>query len=376
MTQITSLLEDNFEEKNKIYDIKFMSYALNLSKINLGNTSSNPTVGAVITKNHQIISTGITAKNGRPHAETIAIEKIKDKEILQNATLYVTLEPCFHQGKTNPCVDEIIKYGFKKVVIATKDDDKRVDGKAIKKLEDSGIEVVCGILEKEAREINRAFFKSRNKNLPFITLKLATSLDGKIACQNFASRWITNEKSRKFVHYLRSINNAILTGGNSIRKDNPSLTCRIKGIEDYSPKPIIISNSLNFDESFNIFKSNPIILTCNENKNINSFAKIILCKGSKNLVDLKDALQKLNELEEINSILVECGGNLATQLLQQNLVDELIWIRSPKIIGNDGISAIENLGFNSIDEALNNFTKIRTQNFDTDIAEFFLKKDC
>lgn len=376
MVQITDLLKNNYEEENKIYDIKFMSYALNLSKINLGNTSSNPTVGAVITKNHQIISTGITAKNGRPHAETIAIEKVKNKEVLQNATLYVTLEPCFHKGKTNPCVDEIIKYGFKKVVIATKDDDKRVDGKAIKKLENSGIEVICGILEKEAREINRAFFKSRNKNLPFVTLKLATSLDGKIACRNFASKWLTNEKSRKFVHYLRSINNAILTGGNSIRKDNPSLTCRIRGIENYSPQPIIISNSLNFDESFNIFKSKPIILTCNENKNINSFAKIILCNGSKNLVDLKDALQKLNELEEINSILVECGSNLATQLLQQNLVDELIWMRSSKIIGNDGISAIKNLGINSIDEALNNFTKIRTQNFDDDIAEFFLKKDC
>ena len=147
MTQITNLLIDN--------DIKFMSYALNLSKSNLGTTSPNPVVGAVIVKNNEIISTGVTARNGRPHAERIAIDKVLDKEILKGATLYVTLEPCFHFGKTNPCVDEIIKCNFKKVVIATRDDDKRVDGKAIKKLEDSNIKVVYGILENEARELSQ-----------------------------------------------------------------------------------------------------------------------------------------------------------------------------------------------------------------------------
>lgn len=359
-------------------DERLMSYALNLSKKNLGQTSSNPTVGCIITKNGIILSTGVTAIGGRPHAETIAIHKIANKKDLEGATLYVTLEPCSHTGLTKACVDEIIKHKLKKAVIATQDPDSRVNGNGIKKLMAAGIEVVLGIKEKEAQEINRAFFKSRLTGLPFITLKIATSLDGKIATKNFDSQWITSKKARHFSHYLRSINNAILVGANTVKKDNPTLNCRIAGLEAYSPQKIIISNSLDFDPNFNIFHSEkdkmPIILT-NNNKEI-PYAKIIQCSANKdsgnNKIILKDALQTLCQ-NGINSILLEGGQNLATQFLQEGLVDELIWIRNKKIIGNDGIPAIGEMNYTSINEVLNNFEKCKTQDLEEDSIEIYKK---
>ena len=336
---------------NKNSDKKFISYALNLAKKNCGITAPNPVVGCVIVKNDQIISTGVTARNGRPHAEKIAIEKISDKQILNGAEIYVTLEPCSHFGQTNPCIDEIIKYKFKKVVIATQDPDERINGNGIKKLQEAGINVVCGVLEKEAQEINRGFFKVKKVRLPFVTLKIATSLDGKIATKNFDSKWITSEQARQFGHLLRARNDAIIVGANTIRKDNPSLDCRISGLEDFSPKPVIISHQTNFDLSLKIFqnpKNPPIILGGN----------------------LSDILKKLGA-EGFNSVLIEGGQNIATQFLKENLVDELVWIRNKKIIGEDGIAAIGAMGFSTIDATLNHFTKQEIRELEEDVIEIY-----
>jgi diaminohydroxyphosphoribosylaminopyrimidine deaminase/5-amino-6-(5-phosphoribosylamino)uracil reductase len=332
-------------------DQKFISYALNLAKKNRGITSPNPVVGCVIVKNNQIISTGVTAKNGRPHAEKIAIEKISDKQILNGAEIYVTLEPCSHFGQTNPCVDEIIKCKFKKVVIATQDLDERVNGNGIRKLQEAGIKVIEGVLEKEAQEINRGFFKAKKTGLPFVTLKIATSLDGKIATKNFDSKWITSEKARQFGHLLRARNDAIIVGANTIRKDNPSLDCRISGLEDFSPKPVIISHNSDFDLSLKIFqnpKNPPIILGGN----------------------LLNILKKLCA-EGFNSVLVEGGQNIATQVLKENLVDELVWIRNKKIIGEDGIAAIGAMGFLTVDAALNGFVKQEIRELEEDVIEIY-----
>lgn len=332
-------------------DQKFISYALNLAKKNRGTTAPNPVVGCVIVKDGQIISTGITAKNGRPHAEAIAIEKISDKKILEGAELYVTLEPCSHFGKTSPCADEIIKHKFKKVVIAMQDPDERVNGNGIRKIQEAGINVVCGVLEKEAQEINRGFFKTKKTGLPFVTLKLATSLDGKIATKNFDSKWITSEKARQFSHHLRAINDAIIVGANTIRKDDPTLDCRIAGLENHSPKPVILSSKSDFDANLKIFqnpKNPPIILGGN----------------------LSDILKKLGT-DGFNSVLVEGGQNVATQFLKENLVDELVWIRNKKIIGNDGISAIGEMGFLKIDEVLNSFAKQEIRELEEDVIEIY-----
>lgn len=359
------------------FDEKLISYAINLSKKNLGLTAPNPCVGCVITKDNQIISSGVTAAGGRPHAEKIAIDKVENKEDLKGAVIYVTLEPCFHFGETSPCVDEIIKFKFKKVVISIQDSDKRVDGKSIKKLQEAGIEVVCGILEKQAKEINKAFFKRNLTKLPYITLKIASSLDGKIATKNFDSKWISNEQSRKFSHYLRSINDAILVGANTAKKDNPKLDCRLEGLEKFSPKKVIIAKNLDFDVDLEIFKKSETIILLPTNTKVKNSQlkniKIIFCKEKNNQIDLRDALEKLAE-NGVNSLLVEGGKNIATQFIKENLIDELVIFRSSKIIGNDGIAAIGEMNFDKISEVINNFKRTETREFGEDLMEIYIKK--
>jgi diaminohydroxyphosphoribosylaminopyrimidine deaminase/5-amino-6-(5-phosphoribosylamino)uracil reductase len=205
-------------------------------------------------------------------------------------------------------------------------------------------------------------------------LKLATSLDGKIATKNFDSKWITNEKSRFFAHNLRAKNDAILVGAKTLKQDDPSLDCRILGLEDFSPKRVIIASDLNFDLDLKIFKTakeNPTIILTNNSKKIQiPYVEIILCAEKNGKVDLEDALKKLCK-KGINSILVEGGKQLATQFLQENLVDELVWIRSKKIIGNDGLPAIGDLGFLALSEALNNFKRVENKEMDDDLIEIF-----
>ena len=358
---------------NTLLEKKYINYALALSRKNIGLGAENPIVGCVIVHNDIIISSGVTAKNGRPHAERIAIDKIKNKELLKKSTIYVTLEPCSHFGKTSPCVDEIIKYRFKKVVIATKDPDKRVNGSGIKKLQEAGIKVVCGVLENEARELNRGFFKAKTTNKPFITLKLATSLDGKIATKNFDSKWITCEKSRQFSHLLRSQNSAILIGANTARQDNPTLDCRLLGLEEFSPQKVIISQSLDLKPELNIFKNNPektLILTTNNQKF--PTAKTLICAKKDGKIDLNDALEKLCQ-NGINSVLIEGGSQIATSFLQENLVDELVWIRSSKIIGNDGIAAIGEMNFEKISQVLDGFKRVKIREIEDDLVETYQK---
>lgn len=355
----------------KNYEQKFISYALNLAKQNLGLTAPNPVVGCVITLDGQIIATGVTAKNGRPHAETIAIEKVANKKILEGAEIYITLEPCSHTGQTTPCVDEIIKYKFKKVVIATQDPDSRVDGKGIQKLRQANIDVVLGVMEKEAQEINRGFFKARKSGLPFVTLKLATSLDGKIATKDWDSKWITSDRARQFGHYLRATNDAILVGANTVRQDNPSLDCRIAGLEEYSPRKVIVSNGLDFDLGLNIFQGGLTTILTNSARQITtSSIQTIICNKKNGQVDLEDALKKLCA-SGINSVLIEGGQNIATQFLKENLVDELVWIRSKKIIGEDGISAIGKMGFSKIAEIFNNLKRVETKELVEDLIEIY-----
>jgi diaminohydroxyphosphoribosylaminopyrimidine deaminase/5-amino-6-(5-phosphoribosylamino)uracil reductase len=364
-------------------DQKFISYALNLAKKNLGTTSPNPVVGCVITKNNEIISTGVTARDGRPHAEKIAIDKVlshkNGSQLLQNSSLYVTLEPCSHFGKTAPCADLIIQNRISRVVIASKDPDSRVNGDGIKKLRDAGIEVVVGIMEKESQELNKGFFKAKKTGLPYVTLKLATSLDGKIATKNFDSKWITSEKARHFSHHLRATNDAIMVGSNTARKDNPMLDCRISGLEEYSPKRVIVAGNINFDEELKIFqtaKNIPtIILTYEQDYDFTNLknlgVEVIFCQKINDQIDLKNALQKLYE-SGINSVLVEGGQNLATQLLKENVIDELIWIRNRKIIGDDGISGIGKMEFSNISETLRNFIKKDIFELEEDLIEILV----
>ncbi len=356
-------------------DYKFMNLAINISKRNIGLTGSNPSVGCVLVKNEEIIATGVTAYNGRPHAETVAIKKAGKNSI--GSTLYVTLEPCSHFGKTSPCVDLIIDSGIVKVVIAVIDPDQRVNGLGIKKLKKAGIEVIIGILEKEAKEINRGFFMIKTIGKPHISVKLATSLDGKIATYNFDSKWITGIKSREYAHLLRARNDAILIGANTVKKDDPMLDCRITGLEHYSPKRIIVSDSLDIDINSKIIKSAKLIPTyiATTNYNHQRFLDlgigIILCMEDKikGGVDFTDLVKKLADLE-INNLLVEGGNSIATRFLQENLIDKLIWIRSAGIVGNDGIAAIGDLKLDQI-SMTKKFSKIAVKELEDDIVTIY-----
>lgn len=367
-----------------------MSLAINLAKKNLGLTAPNPSVGCVIVKNNQIIATGITSIGGRPHAERVAIDSISDKTILHGATLYSTLEPCCHFGLSAPCTDLIIENKIGSVVVGEIDPDSRVNGGGIAKLKAAGIKILTGICEQETKKLNHSFSVSKSQGRPLVSLKIATSLDGKIATKTGDSKWISNEKSRKFAHILRAEADAILIGGNTVRLDNPSLDCRILGLEHCSPHKLILSQSLNFSFNEKIFatkkgSASTILLTHQANfdsKNLQNW----LQKSSDNQVVFFDAVQDSNPKQlkldlilqkicslGINSLLVEGGSSIATAFLQQNLVDELIWIRSQKIIGNDGIPALQNLGLELISDCLDNFAHRKQKIFDNDLLEFFSK---
>ena len=382
------------------HDEKYINLALNLSKKNIGTTSENPIVGCVITIGNIIVATGVTSYSGRPHAEINAINKIDDKKILSQATIYVTLEPCSHFGKTPPCVDEIIKHKFERVVICCHDPNPKVNGNGIEKLRRAGIKTEFGIKSFEAKNINRGFFKIHNQiekisgknpkkiqeKIPFITIKVATSLDGKIATKNFQSKWISSELSRRFAHILRAKNQAIMVGARTIAKDNPFLNCRIEGMEHNSPTQIVISSNLNFSFEENFFTNFSVkkIILCpvhqksNQklinwlNKNPNN--SVIYFDDLNNKIDLKNAFQSLSEIG-INSILVEGGSSLITQLLKLNLVDELIWIRSNKIIGNDGIPAVQDLEIDEFNSAISNLEKTKIFLLEQDTIEIFHPKD-
>jgi diaminohydroxyphosphoribosylaminopyrimidine deaminase/5-amino-6-(5-phosphoribosylamino)uracil reductase len=334
-------------------DFKYMSIALALAKQNIGCTSPNPSVGCLIVKNNQIIAQAATNFGGRPHAETIALE-IAGKNA-HGAVAYITLEPCSHQGVTSPCVATLIAAKISKVVIATKDPDPRVNGNGINLLKNAGIEVLLGVAESEAIKLNEGFFKSKLQNLPLVTLKLATSLDGKIALKNKNSKWISCEKSRQYAHQLRAENDAILVGIGTVLADDPALTCRLKDFEHKSPIRIILDSKLSFPLSAKMLDDCPKIplWIITNNFNTDEKSKILMDKGVKiiNLESDKNIISTLHHLAQlgITRLLVEGGRTIATSFLVDDMIDYLIWISSNKIIGNDGIAAIGNLDLHSLE---------------------------
>lgn len=314
-------------------DKKFLLIAINLAKKNLGAVSPNPSVGCVIVKDGRILAAAATQKGGRPHAERLALEKMPQNVDLSGCVMYVSLEPCCHFGETPPCCDAIIASGIKRVVVAAVDNDARVNGGGILALEKAGIEVDLVEME-EAYALNKAFFKAKATGLPYVTLKLATSLDGKIACGNFASKWISSEEARRFAHQLRALNDAILVGGRTFAKDQPRLDCRIAGLEDKSPTKFVLGRKITGCEGVNFI----------ENDDLEAVLREICEKGH-------------------NSLLVEGGAGLATALLRLGLVDEIMWIKAAKIIGDDGIGAVGGLGFEGMDEVWQGFERVGVREF-------------
>lgn len=322
-------------------DEKLMWQCIELARLGKGYVSPNPLVGCVILKNGKIVSKGYHHKYGELHAEAEAIENAEKKGIsLKGASLYVNLEPCVHKGKTGPCTDRIIKAGISKVFIGCRDPYKLVNGKGIAKLKKNGIEVTTGILEYECTELNKFFMKFVKSGMPYVTLKAAQTLDGKIADKKFRSKWISGIEARTIVHRLRAEYDAVLIGFNTLKYDNPSLN--VRHVEGRDPYRIVIDTTLKCNIFNKIFKdknkSKTIIITApgfNKEK-----LKILLAIGitvieaklKDNTIDLKNALLKIANLN-IASILVEGGAKTFAAFLNAGLTDELLIFTSPKIMG-------------------------------------------
>lgn len=357
-----------------------MRQCLNIAKKGEGTTSPNPLVGAVIfDDNFNVISKGYHQKYGEAHAEVNAVKNANCS--LKRLSIAVNLEPCSHHGKTPPCADLIIKEGFKRVIIGMQDPNPIVSGRGIKKLQDAGIEVVLGVLEDECKKLNEIFLKDQLNKKPFITIKTATTLDGKIACRSGSSRWITSTKSRNCVHKLRNFYDAILTGSNTVLIDNPSLTCRIKGGKN--PTRIIIDSTLKTNPNSKVYNQDETLVFIVTDEKISESkqkafpenVQFIKCSLKNNKIDLCEATQKLYE-KNIKSIVIEAGGTLNHAFIKEKLVDKLIQFVAPKIIGDkDAINFVQGFNIEEIDDSqMLSRLNVKTFNPDIMIESYFLTK--
>ncbi len=348
-------------------DQKWMLEALALASKGKGNVSPNPLVGCVIvSKKGEKIGQGYHKKFGAAHAEVNAVNSVKNEEALKGATVYITLEPCSHHGKTPPCAELLAKLPIAKVVVAMKDPNPKVNGSGLRILKNAGIETEVGILEKEAEQLNEFFIHHQTVGRPFITLKFAQTIDGFLAAADGDSKWISGKQSRKKVHQWRSEYDAVLVGRTTTMADNPSLTVRhIKGRQ---PKRVIIDGPFELPRTLNVFsdkhEDKTIILTWNKEASKdeadpmlkmlsqNYFrGEILQVSKSDGHVDLRQAFKLLGE-KSISSILVEGGQQLSSTLIKQSLVDKLCVFISPKLLGA-GTRSVLNIGINNMNEIAN-----------------------
>ncbi len=374
-------------------DESYMRKALTQAAKGLGRTSPNPMVGAVvvkggssITRKGRIIGRGYHAGAGLAHAEVVAIDNavIATKGSIKGADLYVTLEPCMSFGRTPPCTDAIIEAGIRRVFIGAGDPNPKVRGRGIRRLRRAGIEVVTGILKAECTALNLAYNKHIVSGLPFVTLKLATSLDGRIAVRGGDSSWITSKESRGYVHELRNIVDCVMVGYGTALADNPRLTTRgIKGGRD--PMRAVLDAGLRLQADANIFKgaektrvfvfaakkATPKKVTAEK-----AFAKkaealkakgveVIRVPSSKAGLSLKAVLKELGD-RGVTDLLVEGGGVLAAGLLKAALVDRVLWFTAPVIVGADGVPSVASIGVNDMGSALR-FKTIKVKTLGTDL---------
>jgi len=336
-------------------DIFYIKRALVLAERARGKTSPNPMVGALIVKNDRIISEGYHKKAGTSHAEVIVIDKAGEKA--SDSTLYVSLEPCCHTDKrTPPCTKKIIASGIRRVVIAMKDPNPKVAGKGIAELEKAGIKVIVGILEEKARHLNESYIKYITTGTPFVVLKIAMTLDGKIATPEGESKWITGEKARKIVHRLRGSSDAIMTAIGTVKADDPMLDCRISGYKN--PVRIIIDPQLETGLDSQVASCPPetIIVTRSTNADISLWNKfrergITFIQYQSEKLDLKWLMQKLGKLT-VTSVLVEGGSSLSAYCLEAGIVDKVMFFIAPKIIGGrDSFPAVGGKSFRRLSDA-------------------------
>ncbi len=319
-------------------DDYWMKRVLRLAEKGKGRTSPNPMVGALLVKGDVIVGKGYHAKAGMDHAEVVALRQAgKDAN---GATLYLNLEPCTHYGKTPPCLPAVIGAGVKRVVVGMEDPNPLVKGRGLEGLKRAGIEVEAGVLEKECRRLNEAFCKFILKNEPFVILKVAATLDGKIATREGDAKWISGEHSRTLVHRLRDQVDGVVVGIGTVLRDDPQLTARIKNGRD--PFRIVVDSQLRIPEEAKVIGESPsktIIATTElgaKDKRVRLEKKgvrVLLLDSKRGRVDLKNCLSKLGEMG-IMSLLVEGGSRLNGSFLEEGLIDKILLFFSPRLLGD------------------------------------------
>ncbi|MDA8228633.1 MAG: bifunctional diaminohydroxyphosphoribosylaminopyrimidine deaminase/5-amino-6-(5-phosphoribosylamino)uracil reductase RibD [Desulfitobacterium hafniense] len=334
-----------------------MQRALDLAKKATGRTSPNPLVGCVIVRDGKVVGEGYHLKAGTPHAEVHALNEAG--ELAKGATAYVSLEPCSHYGRTPPCADALIKAQVARVVVAMADPNPLVASQGIMKLREAGIQVDVGLLADEAITLNQAFIKAITTGLPFINYKAALTLDGKIATEQGDSRWISNEASREYVHELRDSYDVIMVGSETVKADNPALTCRIPGGRD--PVRLVVDGELAIPESSRVLKSTsnaPCIIATSLAADEDKIARLRLLPGveiweytTKRYVPLTSLMKDLVR-RGWNSVLLEGGGGLAGTLIEAGLVDKIEFFIAPKLIGGRGPSPLSGLTINKMSDAI------------------------
>lgn len=342
-----------------------MQKCINLAQEGEGKVSPNPMVGAIVLdKNGNIIGEGYHQKYGEAHAEVNALNQAGEKA--REGTIIVNLEPCSHYGKTPPCADLIIEKGIKKLIIGMIDPNPKVSGKGIQKCKEAGIEVQTDVLGNKCKELNEVFIKNQTQQKPFIAMKIATTLDGKIATKTGSSKWITSEKSRKFVQKIRNKYDAILTGSGTVIADNPSMLCTMPN--DKNLIKIILDTNAKIDPKSKIFEKGQIILATTEKtdkypKNV----EILVCpQDEKKQVDLNFLIKELYK-KEIFSILIEAGVKINSSFIQKNMVDKIYHFIAPKILGdNEAISCFSGFDVKDINTCLTTTIK-DIQKIDVDV---------
>ena len=335
-------------------NIKWMKRAIHLALLGSGFTSPNPIVGAVILNRYgELIAEGFHERTGMPHAEAMAFNNLKQDP--KGGSIYVNLEPCCHQGKTPPCVDRIISSGIKKVYVSIKDPDQRVAGKGVNLLKKAGIEVDLGLCEKESLEINKEFIHRNLTGNSYGVLKWAMSIDGRVGLKNGNSKWISNDLSRSYVHQVRTEFDAIIIGGNTLRKDNPLLTTR--GKKNPEPLRVVFTKSLDLPQQsylWNCDVAKTLVVYDASSANANLLRRIpshvevekVASANPKNL-------SKLLASRGLNKILWECGPYLATEALKNDCIQETITFIAPKILGGkNAMNPLSDLNFVNMNQAI------------------------
>ncbi len=354
--QIADPAGESSEISATVEDYQWMARALQLARNGIYTTHPNPRVGCVIVNNGEVVGEGWHHQAGEKHAEIIALEQAGEKA--RNAVMYVTLEPCCHHGRTPPCVESIIQAGVTKVVIASRDPNPLVDHAGIEALQQSGIHVTTNVCRNLAVQMNCGFFSRMRRQRPWVTLKIAISLDGKTAMADGDSKWITSSAAREDVHRLRAASSAIMTGIGTVLRDDPSMTARAPGVE-IQPLRVILDSNLSTPVYAKILKQpgKTVIITTGRNQDpelmpeFDSSVEVLVMPEKDNRIDLEAVLSELGKLE-VNDLLLEAGAELSGSMLRLNLVDELVVYMAPDLLGSNTRGMFEIHQLQSLDDKL------------------------